>query len=235
MIQTFLDVNSKPLVNRKIVFDSLFPPTITSSYLAMDDPEQCITDTNGTATGSLVPTKYQVFIASPTPETKFYALVDSTGSLSVISASIKTGSACPVYFNLIDILKDPFSVKKLTLSPYTNYPYVFSGSVICLNSTSSLTDNNGSTTFDALIPGVIECIEHGKVDTTFYILLPSDGATYNAKDLLITKPQKGLVVKITEPNIFSAFSSISSSYALTASFALISGVSSSYALSASHA
>lgn len=257
-IQTqFLDCNSNPLSVRKVLFTPVKSPEISASWLATADSYQFTTSLAGVLSASIVANNYKVDIATPVPPTSFYLTVSETGSY-IYSGSIKSGSAQDVFFDLFNLVKDPTSVKKLTLTPVWSYPFVWSGSIIALNSTSSV-PVNGYVEYDALIPGVYLCDALGKVDTTFYISVPawnstgSDAPAWNAKDLLIVKPSKGIPVKLYNGDS-SYVLTVSSSdaryvhagsggqltsasysvYADTASY-VASTVSSSYANTASYA
>jgi hypothetical protein len=224
----FRDVNSNTLINRKVLLTPIKSPEISASFLTVADTIQLITDSTGVITSSLVSGKYKVDLANPIPSTSFYLNVNETGSY-VISSSNPGGYPQTVYFNLIDIIKEPFDVKKVNLTPYINYPlFVYENnftnetwtdqnaiwdnledlwdvgggvSIISLSTTSSKTDINGSVTFEQVVPGVIQVDCIGKVTTTFFIDVPnwyntgSNGTSWNAKDLLIVKPAKGIKVK----------------------------------------
>lgn len=224
----FLDCNSNIPFGRRVIFTPISPPTISGSYLAMGDPISRSIDANGYVSASLIPSHYLVNV-NTNPQTTFFALV--TGStFSVISASNHTGSTANVFFNLIDHVADWFFVKKLSLTPTTNYPWTFNGSIIIgMGTTSSLTDASGSVTFDALIPGVYDCLAKGKVETIWNISVPAIGSTWNGKDLIVVKPAKGVKVKVSDSDN-SFVLTVSSSDARYAS-----GISSSYANSASNA
>lgn len=209
----FRDVNNTGLNSKKVLFTPLKSPETTSSFLSVADSYQFVTDATGSITGSVVAGNYRVTIAKPEPESNFYVNVSDTGSV-LYSGLTKTGSAQIVYFDLINLVKDPFSVKSITLSPETNYPYNFDSNIIVLGATSSKTDATGSVWFNSLVPGIVQVDCIGKVTTTFYISVPSyeytgsEGAAWNAKDLLVVKPSKGISVKLTNAD---------SSYVLTVS------------------
>lgn len=258
--QQFLDVGSNPLAGKKILFTPQYPPYYTASYTSIGDSYQFVADSTGTITGSIVSGVYAVNIANPLPATNFYLIANETGSYIYSSSASPTGSVQCVVFDLINLIKNPFGVKKVSLTPQWSYPFSFSGSIIALASTSSLTDNNGLVTFTSMVPGpyLVDC--YGKIDTSFYISIPSWSGSgdfapcWNVKDLIIVKPTKAIPVKLTNldnsyvltvsssdaryypingniptANTSSwALNAISSSYALTASFAFSAG-------SASHA
>ena len=196
----FLDCNSNPLSARKILFQPVKIPEITGSWLTTGDSYQFTSSLNGVLSASVVANNYLVTIAAPLPATTSYLTVSETGSY-VYSGSVKTGSAQDVFFDLFNLVKDPTSVKRLTLTPIWNYPFTLSSSIVALCSTSSV-PVNGFSEFDMLVPGVYLCDALGKVDSTFYISVPnwqstgSDAPKWNAKDLLIVKPSKGIPVKL---------------------------------------
>lgn len=197
----FLDCNSNILSNRKVLFTPVKSPEITASFLTTADSYQFTTSNAGVLSASVVANNYKVEIDNPQPATNYFLTVGETGSF-VYSGSIMSGSAQYVYFDLINLVKDPTKVKKLTLTPLRNYPVTFSGSLIALCSTSSVPDITGSAVYDQLVPGVYQVDALGKVDTTFYISVPTwyntaslDGS-WNAKDLLIVKPAKGTPVRL---------------------------------------
>jgi hypothetical protein len=194
---TFKDANSNPLVGRKVLFTPVKAPNITASYLTTADSYQFLTNTSGSVTGSIVAGNYRADIATPTPATSFFLTATETGSY-VYSGSVVTGSSQNVYFDLINLIKDPLSVKTVTLTPQWNYPVMFNGSIIAECATSSLTDTTGYADFDALVPAVYQVDCKGKVVTTFFISVPAFGFTWNAKDLLIIKPSKGISVKLND-------------------------------------
>lgn len=230
-----MDCNSSPYVNRKVLFTPTRSPEVTSSFLSVADSYQYTSSTDGVISSSVVASLYQVDITTPKPETSFYLRASESGSV-VVSASVVSGDPQYVFFDLIYLIKDPFDVRKVTLTPVSNYPVLFSGSIVCLNSTSSITDATGSCYFASLVPAVyqVDCI--GKVTTTFYISVPtwentgSDAPNWNAKDLLVVTPSKGIKVKVNGAD---------NSYVLTVSasdarYGNTNGTA-SYVISASHA
>ena len=233
----FLDATLSPIANKKVVLSPINPPNISASYLSMGDPEVFYTDVTGSLTGSIVSNIYSAVLAKPLPESKFYIQANESSS-AIYSGSVLTGNAQIVYFNLIDFIKIPEAARKITLTPATVYPLVFSGSVITLSSTSSFVDSTGSITYPSLVPYIIEVQVYGEKNflTDFYISVPgfpdsrSIDGSWNAKDLLIVKPSKGLAVKLN--NADSSFVlTVSSSDARYASrfYATTSLESSSYA------
>jgi hypothetical protein len=235
--QSFLDVGSKPLVSKKILFTPQYPPFYTASFTSVGDSYQFVTDTNGVITASLVAGTYAVSIVTPTPATNFYLIATETGSY-IYSGSIQTGSAQCVTFDLINLVKDPFSVKKVSLTPQRSYPFTFSGSIITLATTSSYTDGTGLVTFNGMVPGPYLAEMFGKIDTSVYISIPawdsfgqSFSPCWNVKDIIIVKPTKAIPVKLT--NLDNSYVlTVSSSDARYASIAISGSLT---AVSASHA
>lgn len=199
-IQQFIDCNDQPLSNVKVLLTPQRIPEITGSYLSVGDSYQFTTSLDGTITSSIVASTYKVDI-NGNPATTFYLIATETGSY-VYSASVQPGGVQCVYFDLINLVKFPFSVKKVQLTPKIVYPVYFSGSIECLNTTSSFTDGSGSVQFDTLIPGVYQVDAFGKIDSTWFMSVPqwpntgSGGPCWNAKDLIIVKPSKGIPVKL---------------------------------------
>jgi len=244
--QLFLDSNSNPFAGKKILFTPISIPQISASYLTTADSYQFVTDANGMISASIVPNNYSVQVSEPlTPVTNYYLTATDTGSF-IISGSAPTGSAQIVVFDLQNIVMDYTTVKKLEVSPAWNYPFNFSGSTIVLTATGSIPNITGSLTYDALVPGIYKCDAYGKVITTFHISVPTysnifsiDGS-WNAKDLRIVKPSKGIPVRVNnaDNSYVLTVSSSDARYiqkggeidnALTASYAS-SSVSSSHAL-----
>lgn len=195
------DLNSKPLVSTKVLFTELLVPNITASYVVPAETKTLITDNSGSISASMVAGNYKLDISKPLPVSYAYWNVTEDTS-SLISGSALTGSSQIVSCSFIDIVKDPFSIKKVSLTPSWNYPKFFSGSLYLLSTTSSFTDNSGSCIFDALIPGIIQVDAIGKVTTTFFISVPAwtnsaslDGS-WNIKDLIVVKPAKATSVKL---------------------------------------
>src|ERR1035437_2932282 len=233
----FQDCNSSPLAGRKVLFTPIKSPQITASWLTTADSYNFTTSLIGTLSASIVANNYSVLISNPLPATTFVLTATETGSY-VYSGSVKSGSVQDVYFDLFNLVKDASTVKKVTLTPTWNYPSSWSGSINVLCSTSSVPINDsGYVEFSQLVPGVYLVDVIAKVDTTFYISVPSVGTSWNVKDLLVIKPSKGTPVRINSldnslvPTIATANSlyvsiggSIdSASYAKTASYALNGG------------
>ena len=206
----FADANNSPFGGKKLLFTPTKAPQITASWMATFDSYQFTTSLDGTLSSSIVSNIYKVDVGSPLPAFSFYLQATETGSY-VVSASIQTGSAQDVYFDLFNLVKNPLSVKKLTLTPTWNYPNYFSGSIIALSSTSSI-PSGGYSDYNSLVPGIYQCDALGKVDTTFFISVPSwhntGSGTWNAKDLLVIKPTKGIAVRLNN---------LDNSYVLTVS------------------
>jgi hypothetical protein len=239
------DLNGQSLVGKKVLFTPLYIPAQSSSYLSGADTYQFSSSATGYITASIIANTYKVDIANPKPETSCYIVATEDG-ITLASGSVVTGSASRINFNLIDLVKNPFNVRAVKLTPYRNYPFIFSGSLITLQSTSSLTDATGSVSFATVIPGPYQVDCDNRVDATFYISVPAFGSEWNAKDLLIVQPTKGVKVKLSNADT-SHVLTVSSSDARyltanqtssmtvgTASIAT-SAISASYALSASWA
>ena len=198
----FLDCNSNPLVT-KVLFTPVAPPNITASYLSVGDSYQFTSTSSfpGQITASIVPATYAVTINTPTPASQFFMVATETGSY-LYSGSVQPGVAQCVYFNLINLVKFPFSVRKVVITPLRTYPVIFSGSIIPLCASGSITTPTGSVFYDQVIPGVYTVDCFGKIDTQFHISVPqwhntgSNGPCWNAKDLIIVKPSKGIPVKL---------------------------------------
>ena len=169
---TIVDVGSHPLIGRKILWTPTYPPNYSGSYMSVADSFTFITDATGTITGSVVEGMYTVSIPTPLPATNCYILMSETGS-TLYSGSYQTGSTQGVYFDLMNLVEQPFAVKKVVLTPPLGYPLVFNGALVAMASTSSLTDKNGVVTFPTLIPAEYLWEAIGKVKTSGYISLPS--------------------------------------------------------------
>jgi hypothetical protein len=197
----FVDCNNQPITSKKILFTPTNAPRTTASYLSVQDSQQFTTDNSGSISGSVVAGLYSVTIANPKPETSCYLLFNEESS-SLYSGSNQSGSTQNVLFNLLEIDKDLFGARKVTITPSRNYPTNFSASIMALNSTSSITDVSGAVTFASLIPGVYQVDCAGKVVTTFHIsvpALPSTGAyapIWNAHELLVVTPAKATKVSV---------------------------------------
>jgi hypothetical protein len=244
----FRDVNESPLTGKKVLFTPQAPPNTTASFLSVGDSFNFPIGAGGVVTASIVPATYKVEIGTPTPATSFYLVATETGSY-IYSGSARNGAAQCLFFDLLYMVKSPFATKKLQLTPQWNYPIDFSGSIIALCATSSLTDSTGSVYFNSLVPGPYLVEAFGKIDTSWYISVPgwentgSDAPCWNARDLRIIKPSKGIPVKInnldnsyvltisssdaryfhvggTVDTASYAYNAVSASYAGTASVAL---------------
>ena len=146
--------------------------------------------------GSVVANNYKVDIVAPLPGTSFYLSVTESGSY-IISGSISTGSAQTVFFDVFNLVKNPTTIKKITVSPTWNYPTYFSGSIVILAATSSI-PVSGYAEYLTLVPGSYQVDLFGKIDTSFFISVPATyPSTWNAKDLIIIKPSKGIPVNLT--------------------------------------
>jgi len=184
----FTDIDSNPLSSTKVRISPWNPPFVSASRMAMGDTRTIVTDNNGYVSASLVDGLYQFQIFSTSPETIAIGKI-FTGSYTPYSASIPTGSAQTVLFDLMDILGADYSNGTLKLSPM-DYNISFSGSVITVGFISSQLDNSGSTTFNDLIPGIkkVEAISatSPRHVTEFYISVPPSGTSaWNAKDLRV--------------------------------------------------
>lgn len=208
----FLDCNSNPISSRKALFTQVLLPQISSSWLTNANTVNITTSVDGVMSASVVANNYKVVFGT-LPETAFYMTVSETGSF-VYSGSNRQGVAQDVFFNVFDFVRDATTTKRITLTPSWNYPVTFSGSIILLASTSSVPTTNGFSEFDALVPGVYQVDVQSKATETFFISVPawentgSDAPKWNAKDLLIVKPSKGIPVKLYNAD---------SSYVLTVS------------------
>lgn len=253
---TFVDVGSGSLAGRKILLTPTTPPYFTASFTSVGDAYTFIANENSTITGSVVAGTYAVSIANPQPATNFFLVVTETGSY-VYSGSVSTGSYQCLTIDLINLVKNPFAVKKVSITPALGYPITFNGDVVVLASTSSFTDGTGLVNFPTVVPGpyLVECF--GKIDTSFYISIPAWASTgsfapcWGARDLLIVKPSKAIPVRLN--NLDNSYvltvsasdaryvhaggtdPTISASYAFTASFALNGGGSGGSSVSASWA
>lgn len=214
----FLDCNSNPLISRKVLFTPVKSPEISASYLTTADSYQFTTSLSGVISASVVANTYKVDITTPGPAHSFYVTATDTGSY-IYSGSVRTGSVQFVYFDMFNLVKDPLTVKKLTLTPEWEPPFVWSGSsIVVLSSTSSVSSSTtpGLFEFDQLLPGPYKCDAQGpKVVTTFYISVPSwtsvvPPGSWNAKDLLIVKPTKAIKVRLNNLD-FSDVLTVSSS------------------------
>src|SRR6266700_2606307 len=225
--QRFTDCSGQPITNTKVTFTPVYSPEITSSFLAVSDPKTLTTNTNGEITGTLVdPYFYRVHIAKPLPETNFYDFV-GTASVTVISASINSGIIPSIYGSLIDVIENPFTVKRVTITPARNYPVIYNSSIVVLASTSSLTDATGFIDFH-LVPGAYRVDCFGSTDTSFFISVPTGSTpSWNIKDLIIVKPAKGISVKLTDADK-SQVLTVSSSDARYLNFVSNTSISSSY-------
>jgi hypothetical protein len=196
-----IDCNGNPYQDKNVLFTPVNPPAISGSYLTVADSYHFTSSVSGTISASIVSQLYRVDVATPKPESYFYLNATETGS-TVISASTVTGSSQYVVFNLIEFTKDPHDVRKVTLTPSNNYPVLFSGSIVCLSNTSSITDTSGSCHFSTVVPGVYQVDVVGKVTTTFNISVPTMISTgsiapyHNAKDLIVVTPAKGTKVRL---------------------------------------
>lgn len=168
---TVVDVGNHPLIGKKILFTPTYPPNYSGSYLSVADSYQFIADQNGVITGSVVPGVYTITISNPLPATNCYLIFTDTSS-SLYSGSYQTGSTQGVYFDLMNLVEQPFAVKKVVLTSPLGYPVMFNGTLVAMASTSSITDNNGVVTFPTLIPGDYLWQAIGKVTTSGYISLP---------------------------------------------------------------
>ncbi len=235
--QQFLDTTLTPVANKKVTLTPVRPPVTDGNYLAVGDPKVLTTDANGYISGSLVDATYSVTIPT-NPETDFYALV-SGSTFTPISSSVKTGLAPCVFVNLEDILTNYFDVKKVTITPETNYPWSFSGSVISMGGCNRTTDATGSVHYEHLVPGIHQVEAFGKVVTTWYISVPntlSGSSCWNMKDLMVVKPTQGLKVKVNDADkSFVLTVSSSDQRYLRSDVTQSHSISSSYAVSASYA
>jgi len=232
---TFIDCNSNPLAGRKVLFTPLQSPAISSSWMSTADSYQFTTSLAGVLSASVVANTYKVDISSPLPATSFYLVASESGSY-VYSGSVQTGTAQDVYFDLFNLVKDSTNIKKVTLTPQWSYPVTFGGNIIAFFSTSSV-PSNGYVDFDQLVPAIYQVDVSGKVTTTFFISVPTAGGSWNAKDLIVVKPSKGISVKVNGSDnsyvltvsssdaryILHGGSISSASYAATASFAMNGG------------
>lgn len=187
----FIDIALNPLANALVTITPFNAPIVSASYLAISDSIKETTDSNGYITASLIAANYKIQIA----DSILYGSVNTSSVFTPISASFLTGSSVNVEFDLIDILGDKFAANKITISPVTSNPSMFSSSVVCLNSTSSLTNNSGSVIFN-LVPDIfkVEC-SSDTATTTFFISVPSSGSV-NAKDILVVRPTKGIPIQL---------------------------------------
>ena len=124
----FLDTSLTPISSANVVIKPWSPPFISASSLAMGDSQTLETDANGYISSSLVNGYYKLKIASTYPQTIVFGNVFGN-VYTPFSASIFTGSASTVIFNLIDILNNAYAYKEIKLTP-ADENTVFSGSVI---------------------------------------------------------------------------------------------------------
>lgn len=118
-----------------------------------------------------------------------------------------------VYFYLNYADHDPLDNNRLSLQPYY-YP-IGSGSAIEVGDPVSQTlDSSGYTIFNDLFPNLYLCRAYGdNLETTWYILVPTGSATYNAVDL-IWPPNEYNLTWIPEYAISASWASSSVSASL---------------------
>jgi hypothetical protein len=197
----FVDGNSIPLANKRVLFTPIQSPEITGSYLTTADSYQFTTSVNGDITSSIVSNFYKVDIAAPLPASSFYVSA-SENSSTIYSGSAGSSAVQIVFFDLINLVKDSSNIKRVTISPVQVCPS-YIGKSILVNSAASSSVSGGYAEFQTVFPGTYQVDVYGKVDTTFYISVPTWGSfgetwspEWNAKDLVVVKPPKANPIKL---------------------------------------
>ncbi len=211
-------------------------PKISGNYIVSGD---AITSSNAPASLNLVGNniyKVENNLSATHPNTWYIS--SSASTFTVISGSNISSSMCATTFNLEDIITNPLSIDMVEIAPI-NKNVVWSGSFVLYSPLVYTTDSTGSFVV-SLVQQPYEITLKGIHRDTVFQILPS-GSSCNAKDVIVTDSfvSNHITVKSSANYAYTADasdaryarsgssggSSVSCSYANTASYADTSSVS----------
>lgn len=232
--ERIVDLTNTPIGGKKLIFSSTNKGQIlVDTALLGNTINKTITSSlNGEVTASLFNnSNYSVTLEKPAPETKWY--VNSSGSFT---GSVQlTGSLTTVYFDTQNIFKQDLVSSTLVVTPAASYPRHFSGSLVMLCATQSLTNAVGEVTMN-IVPGIYKLtLKAGSEadDSNGYFYISGNEAVITASNAMLLSVSKGTPFKLGEGGY--VVQSPSASYAVTASYAANGGGSGGSSTSSSWA